>query len=320
MDLLNPYYFAISLRNFFYDKKVFKTCELDVPVISVGNLSVGGTGKTSLVRYIADHFSKSFHVCILSRGYKRKSKGTLLVSYKGDIKTNWEEAGDEAFMLAKVLKGVSVVVDENRCRGGAYAVNELKVDLIILDDGFQHRKLYRDVDLLLIKEKDLRDHLIPFGRLREPLSSISRANALILSYQDIKEWDYTFTKPVFKLYRRDWKIKDIWGNTLEEATEFEFITFAGLGDNEQFFKTLERMGLKIIKKLSFSDHYHYRDFKISPNYLYITTLKDVIKLPPYENVYYLDYSLEVPGLLDFLERAIIKSYRAGSSAGRATDS
>jgi tetraacyldisaccharide 4'-kinase len=320
LHLLNPYGFAVMLRNSLYDRKVFKACKLSIPVISVGNLCVGGTGKSSLVRYIAEHFSGKFHVCILSRGYKRKSKGTLLVSCRGDIKAKWEEAGDEAFMLAKTLRDVSVVVDENRCRGSSYAINKLGAELIILDDGFQHRKMHRDLDLLLIREKDLKDHLLPFGRLREPLSSIVRADAIILSYQDIKEWDIEVPKPVFKLYRKDWNVRDIWGNPLKGAENFEFIAFAGIGDNEQFFKTLERMRLKILKKLSFRDHYHYKNFKLSPNQLYITTLKDIVKLPPYENIYYLDYSVDVPGLLDFVEGAIIKFDRAGSSAGRATDS
>ncbi|MEZ0361767.1 MAG: tetraacyldisaccharide 4'-kinase [Hydrogenobacter sp.] len=320
LDLLNPYLWAVNLRNFLYDRNVLKVCKLGIPVISVGNLSVGGTGKSSLVRYISEYLSKKFHVCILSRGYGRKTKGTLLVSYKGELKVGWEEAGDEPFMLAKVLKGVSVVVDEIRCRGGFYAVEKLRAEILILDDGFQHRRIYRDFDILLLKKEDLKDHLLPYGRLREPLSSLFRADAIVLSYQELNEWDIKLEKPVFKLYRKNWRILDGEGNPVHELKNLEVIAFAGLGDNEQFFKTLDNLGIKVIKKISFKDHYDYKDLKLSQDKLYITTLKDIVKLPSYKNVYYLDYSLDVPGLIELLENAIIRRHRAGSSAGRATDS
>jgi len=256
------------------------------------------------VRHLAQNLSKEFHTCILSRGYKRKSKGTLLVSYKGDIKTHWEEAGDEPYMLAEVLRDVSGVVDEQRCRGGLFATKELKAEVVILDDGFQHRRIYRDIDLLLIKEKDLKDHLLPFGRLREPLTSLKRASAVILSYQDVKEWDIKVDKPTFKLYRKDWKVVNSLGYAVENFQEMEFIAFAGLGDNEQFFKTLEKLGIKVVKRLSFRDHHDYRDFKLLRDKLYITTLKDAVKLPQAENLYYLDYSIEVEGLLEFVLKAL----------------
>ncbi len=320
LDLTNPYSWAVSLRNLLYDWGVFRVCKLGVPVISVGNLSVGGSGKSSLVRYLAQHLADKFHVCILSRGYKRDSKGTKVVSYRGDLMVSWKEAGDEPFMLAKVLKGVSLVVDEDRCRGGAFAVKELGAEVIILDDGFQHRRLYRDLDILLLKEGDLKDHLLPFGRLREPAFSIHRADALVLSYQDIKEWDVKLPKPTFRLWRKDWRILDSQGRVLNDWRGLEFIAFSGLGDNEQFFKTLERLGVKVVKKLSFRDHYHYKDMKLSEDHLYITTLKDLVKLPPNKNIYYLDFSIEVPGLMELVESVIIRERRAGSSAGRATDS
>ncbi|MFN3814356.1 MAG: tetraacyldisaccharide 4'-kinase [Aquificaceae bacterium] len=299
--LLNPYFWVVGLRNLLYEKRLFSVCKLPATVISVGNLSVGGSGKSSLVRFIAKNLADRFHVCILSRGYKRRTRGTFVVSYRGNVMCGWEEAGDEPYMLAKMLRNVSIVVDEKRCRAGMYAVKELKADVLLLDDGFQHRRIYRDLDLLLLKEKDIREFLMPFGRLREPLSSIKRAHALVLSYQDIKEWSLSFEgKPTFKLYREDWTVFNVEGKPVHDLSNAEFVAFAGLGDNEQFFKALEKLGLKIVKKLSFRDHHSYSGFVLSKDMLYITTLKDMVKLAPHKNLYYLDYSVRVPGLMELV--------------------
>ncbi len=304
LNYLNPYFYIISIRNFFYDKKFFKSYKLSVPVISIGNLSVGGTGKTSIVRYLCENLADNFHIGILSRGYKRKSKGTLIVSYKGKIQENWKRAGDEPFLLAKIFekKGlqISIVVDENRVRGGEKAVKELGVDLIILDDGFQHRRLKRDLDIVLIKKDDLKNRVLPFGRLREPLTSLKRADAIVLTYQDYQPFDYSLQdKPIFKLYRKNWRVLNY---KLEEINpkDKEFIAFCGLGDNRQFFITLKRLNLKIKKMISFPDHYDYSNFTLSPDESYITTLKDGIKLESKENLFFLDFSIEVKGLKEFI--------------------
>ncbi len=300
---MNPYAWAIKLRNLLYDKGLLKSHRLSVPVISVGNLSVGGSGKTSLVLYLARHLQERKHVCILSRGYKRRTKGTLLVSYKGKLLCGWEESGDEPYMMASLLTSSSVVVDEDRYRGGLYAVRELGAQVILLDDGFQHRRLFRDLDIVVLKERDLRDRLLPFGRLREPVSSLRRAHALVLSYQDVKEWDYKTDIPTFKLYRANWRVCDEEGKEVDVKGR-EFMAFAGLGDNGQFFKTLEKLEVKMKKRLSFPDHYHYRDFNLERGQEYITTLKDFVKLKNREGVYYLDYDVKVEGLLEFVEERL----------------
>ncbi|WP_448587844.1 tetraacyldisaccharide 4'-kinase [Thermocrinis sp.] len=303
------------LRNWLYDKRVFKSYSLDVPVVCVGNLSVGGSGKTSLVRFLANALSEKLHVVVLLRGYRRKTKGLVVASYKGKVKASLEEVGDEAYMLSKVLKNSSVLVCEDRYAGGTFAVKELSAELVILDDGFQHRRLKRDLDLVLLKERDLKDRLLPFGRLREPVSSLRRADAVVLSYQDVKEWDFSFEKPVFKLHRTNWRVVSSEGRVVDYMDK-TFIAFCALGENQQFFQTLKRLGVKTEKALSFPDHYEYKNFKLEKKRLYLTTLKDFFKLEPSENLYYLDFDVRVDGLLEF----IINSIRAGSSAGRATDS
>lgn len=157
LKFLNPYFYFLKARNFAYQINLFKSYKLEVPVISVGNLSLGGTGKTSLIRFLCEKFSPQYHVVVLSRGYKRKSKATLVVAFKGKLLENWEKAGDEPYLLAKIAESkglkVSVVVDEDRVRGGKLAIKELQGELILLDDGFQHLKLKRNLDLVLIKKK-----------------------------------------------------------------------------------------------------------------------------------------------------------------------
>jgi len=279
-----------------------KTCSFSVPILCVGNLSVGGSGKTSLVRFLAQNLAEDYHTAVLLRGYKRSTKGSVVVSYRGEVRASWKEVGDEAHMLARLLKNVSVVVSEDRCLGAKLAVEELKAQLIILDDGFQHRRLKRDLDIVLLKEKDLKDRLLPFGRLREPLDGL-RAHAVVLTYQDLKEWEFKIEKPTFKLYRKNWRVVSKEGEVLDFKDK-SFIAFCGLGDNEQFFKTLERLGIKTEERLSFPDHYHYEGFKLQKGKFYLTTLKDFFKLEPTENLYYLDFDVEVPGLMDFVREKL----------------
>ncbi len=305
LDYVNPYFYIVLARNFLYQKRILKSFKVPVPVISVGNLSLGGSGKTSLVRYLCERLSPYFHIAILSRGYKRKSKGTVVVMEKGNLKVNWEEAGDEPYLLGKIFekKGikVSIVVDENRKRGSEIAVKELGAELILLDDGFQHLRLKRDMDLVLLKKNDLKDRVFPFGRLREPLSSLKRADAIILTYQEYQPFEFSFgNKRIFKLFRKEWKVLNKDLEEVQALENKEFIAFCGLGDNKQFFDTLEKLGLKIKKKMAFPDHYHYNNFRLNPEEDYITTLKDGVKFNFEDNLYFLDFEVSVKGLIEFI--------------------
>ncbi|MFN3976279.1 MAG: tetraacyldisaccharide 4'-kinase [Aquificaceae bacterium] len=307
-DLLSPYALAANIRNWLYDRGFIKTCKLPVLVISVGNLSVGGSGKSSLVRYIGKLFEERLHVCILSRGYRRKTKGTLLVSERGDIKVDWEDCGDEPYMLARLLPKASLVVDEDRCRGALFALHRLKPDLIILDDAFQHRRIHRDLDILLLKKGDFSERLLPFGRLREPLNSMERADVIVLSYAELEDFQWQHTKkPTLRMVRENWRVVRYFdGKCLEDFKNLSFVAFAGLGDNKQFFQTLQRLGIKTKKKLSFPDHYPYKSFELKEEEVYITTLKDAIKLKPAKNLYYLDFDVRVDGLEEILYNALGK--------------
>ncbi len=298
---------AVSIRNLLYDRGLLEVKKLPVPVVSVGNLSAGGTGKTSLVRFLAGELGRTLRVAVLLRGYRRKSKGTLVVSEWGELRTDLPSAGDEAYLLARLLPYASVVVSEDRYSGGVLAVEGLGAQLVILDDGFQHRRLYRDVDIVLLRKRDIGDRLLPAGLLREPIENLSRADAIVLSYQDVEPFDFSYgEKPIFKLFRdfcclRNYGMERI---PLEEAKDREVVAFSGLGSNEQFFRVLEKLGFKLKERLSFPDHYHYRDFRVKEGEIYITTLKDLFKLPPSDNVLALDFELEVPGLIPFLKERI----------------
>jgi len=294
---------AVFLRNSMFDKDLLEVRRLPVPVVSVGNLSAGGTGKTSLVRFLARRLGERWRVAVLLRGYRRESEGLVVVSDGEKVRVDVRRAGDEAFLLGRTLRGVPVIVCASRFRGGLYAVENLGADLILLDDGFQHRRLHRDVDIVLLKKRDLNDRLLPAGLLREPLNSLRRADALVLSYQETDPFEFSFEdKPVFRMFREFCCLlrSDFSRASLRELEDREVTVFAGLGDNEQFFRTVESLGLKIRRRISLPDHYHYRDFRLRREEIYLTTPKDMVKLPPHENLYALDFRLRVEGLLEFV--------------------
>ncbi|MCS7150262.1 MAG: tetraacyldisaccharide 4'-kinase [Caldimicrobium sp.] len=308
LEILNPYLWIVSLRNSLYDCGLIRVKRLPVKVISIGNLSCGGTGKTTLTRYLAEKLSQTLKVGILLRGYKRKTIGYREVLSRGELRASLEEAGDEAYLLAYLFRGhhkVSVSVCEDRVVGGEKMCEDLEIEVLLLDDAFQHRRIHRDLDMVLIKKQDLSDKLLPFGRLREPLTSLKRAQALILTYQEIYPFDFNFhDKPIFKMYRTKWKILD---HSLREITAADLpplISFSGLGFNSQFREIVNRLNLKIKDFYFFPDHYDYRNFKLQPEEKYLTTLKDFVKLTPSPNLYLLDFEVEVPGLLDYVMKRL----------------
>src|SRR5262249_39629877 len=154
-----------------YEYNFFKARSLATPVISVGNLTVGGTGKTPCVAFLAKFLREAGQsVAILSRGYKRESKGRVFVSNGSEILCGPRESGDEPFLLAKSCPGAQVVVDQDRYAAGKWLEERSSVSVFILDDGYQHLRLARDLNLLLIDASEPLDQakMIPYGRLREP--------------------------------------------------------------------------------------------------------------------------------------------------------
>jgi len=188
--------FAVSLlygsivrtREFFYQKKIFKSRKLPCKVISVGNLTVGGTGKTPMTIHLARRLScQGYKTAVISRGYGgRSEKSAAIVSDGQQILLQSDEAGDEPFMIARNLKHIPVIVGQNRVKAGWLAIEKFAPDVIVLDDAFQHLKLVRDIDLVLLDYRRPygNNHLLPRGTLREPISALARADAFILTRCD----------------------------------------------------------------------------------------------------------------------------------------
>ena len=291
------YWLIVFWRNVLYNYNFFISRKLPCKVISVGNITTGGTGKTPAVINLAKYFlSKEHKVAILSRGYGRKTAGTQEVSDGKRIRGDWVNFGDEPTLMARKLPGVPVVVDENRHRGGLYIIEKFKSDLIILDDAFQHRALERDIDIVLIncKDKKIVHRMFPYGSLREPIKSLKRANFIILSKSNINQpssylIDLTnkIDIPIF-FSNFNYNIlisKD--GKEMQPNQRLKVLALSGIADSESFHQMIVDNNLNIVKKLSFSDHHKYcqadidniKNQKKDTRFdIVITTEKDMIKI------------------------------------------
>lgn len=295
------YGFLAYIRRKLYKKNILKQKKLPKPVISIGNLSVGGTGKTPITISISKYLkSKGLNVVVLSRGYKRKTKQTLIVSEEDK---GYEIFGDEPYLMFK--KGIPVVVSSSRYDAGILALEKLNPDIFILDDGFQHFQLYRDIDILVIdlNKPFWEDKLLPFGRLREPKRFYKYADLFLITKWKTKKEKLKklkeFNKPYFLTEEKINRLTDF-----KKVYDFDIlkdkkiIAFAGLGNNKYFFETVKNLAkeynFKIEKFLDFPDHYNYKNFKKEENKIYITTEKDLIKFKDKKNIYALEYQIEIP--------------------------
>jgi tetraacyldisaccharide 4'-kinase len=179
VDILNPYVWVMTVRRILYHKGSLPSTKVSVPVISIGNITTGGSGKSPIAKLIAEYLRDSLgkKPAIVMRGYKRKSKGFLLVSDSRQILADINQSGDEAQSFARELGGVMVVCDEDRASGAKKAIAS-GADVILLDDGYQHMALKRDLNILLI-DKHSHQHVIPFGKNREDITSSSDADIII---------------------------------------------------------------------------------------------------------------------------------------------
>lgn len=303
---------GVGLRNKCFDWGIFRSENLRVPTISVGNLTVGGTGKTPLVAHIARYLQqKGKHVAILSRGYKRESTGFVLVSDGHNIIADETQSGDEPLELARQLPGVVVAVDEKRARAGKRVLEMFSIDAFILDDGFQHRTVRRDVDIVTIPAsldkahsfgRVPRSHLIPAGGRREPLGSLKRASHLVFtrakdlgsSANVLEEMQNRFRRfTVADVSAVDFQVRTLirLSDRKEEdpkrvVGKMAFL-FCGIADPENFFQLATHLGLEVVWTKSFADHYRYEAqdlvrlgnrFPASGAELMLTTMKDAARL------------------------------------------
>ena len=239
---------AAALRNTLYDRGVLSSRRLEQPVVSVGNLSVGGSGKTPFVIALGELLqTRGIRFDVLARGYRRKTRGVLVVEKDG----NAADFGDEPLLIARRL-GVPVIVGESRYDAGRVAERKFQPQLHILDDGFQHRSLARDFDIVLLTEPDFDDRLLPSGRLREPLSSLQRADALVLP------WNFSAKTSAIESFARQGKL--IWRMQREiviPAAPAAPIVFCGIARPQQFFAQVRAAGIAPAAEVEFRDHHTY---------------------------------------------------------------
>ena len=245
MNPLSALYGAgVGLRNRLYDSGTLRTHKLQGPVVSIGSISVGGAGKTPFLIMLGELLKqRGIAFDVISRGYGRKSKGVRLVNPAGSP----QEFGDEPLLIARKL-GVPVIVGEDRYAAGQSAEKKFGPQAHLLDDGFQHRRLARDFDIALITECDMNDTLLPSGRLREPLSSLTRASALAF----IHDGSAAQIPETGDAYR--WRV--VRGIVVPETTNLYF-AFCGIARPAKFFTELGKAGVRVVATHAFRDHHAY---------------------------------------------------------------
>jgi tetraacyldisaccharide 4'-kinase len=282
--------FVRSRRRYFQRRPDLRR-RLDAPVISVGNLTVGGSGKTPLVAEIARLLiAMGERPSILSRGYARTapSDGVVVVSDGRDLKTDVAHAGDEPYMLARAVPGAAVVVNASRYLAGRVAESQLGCTVHLLDDGFQHLQLVRDIDLLVAPPADFANtRTLPFGRFREPIEAAGAADALLVPVSDAS----------------DDSSRDAMAERLNVKTAFSFtrtvapppdslrllgvFAFAGIAKPDDFFAELERAGWQLAGRRAFADHHVYsarelealqRQAQACAAASLVTTAKDAVRV------------------------------------------
>lgn len=294
----------MCLRAHLYEKGVLPSKSLPCRVVSIGNIIAGGTGKTPMTMMVSQMIrDMGYRVVVVSRGYRgRMENRGGVVSDGHTVFKGPGDAGDEPFLMANLLKGIPVIVGKHRFEAGLMAVRRFKPDVIVLDDAFQHIRLKRDLDLVLLDSRSpfSNGHLLPRGLLREPASALRRADAIIFTrghgavppsildgsqrHRPVFFADHT---PVVGM------IDTGEEGTCRHVMELSFledkkaVAFSGLGDNEQFFNSLEQAGSEIVHTFSFPDHHRYRlrdldriaeTAKEKGARILVTTMKDYVKI------------------------------------------
>jgi tetraacyldisaccharide 4'-kinase len=299
LRIAEPFYAAVtSLRNRFYDAGIFRVHHASRPVISVGNITTGGTGKTPIVRWLVEK--------LLAAGPR---PAVLLRGYKG---------GDEQRMLQSQLPGVIVEANPDRVEGARFAIEKDRgIGIFVLDDGFQHRRLHRDFDLVLIDASNPFgfDHVLPWGLLREPLGGLARADAFLVTHSELPlsrqaaEILARYGKPIFRCRHVLTNVSELNGKKV--------FAFCGIGNPAAFDRQIESAGMIRIGSHWFGDHHHYsagdlrmlREISTGAEML-VTTQKDAVKLPKNDlPIFIAELAIQFEaddesGLLDQIARSI----------------
>ncbi len=296
------YGWAASLRGAGYRRGWLEQKRLNRPVVSIGNLTTGGTGKTPLVAYVAKLFlQRGLRPVILTRGYRRREKSLVAFDPADNSSPDPRKMGDEPALLAAALPAVPVVVCADRFRAGRVAEERFNPDVHLLDDGFQHLRLARDLDLVALDvTQELSDRfLLPAGRLRERCSALRRAHILVLTRVDFNDRDAFATRlkrlglkaPVFHSRTRLTGFVEIRTGRLlppDALRGGRLFAFCGIGNPQAFFRDLRRWGLELACERIFRDHHAYSEDDVASIMLsartsgasaLITTEKDAMNVP-----------------------------------------
>ena len=310
--------FVTDIRNKLYDCNFLKSEKINVPVISVGNLSTGGTGKTPMVDFIIYNLKRDYNISVLSRGYNRKSKGFIEIKNSD----NPSLVGDEPFLIKSNHSEVPVFACEDRVEGAKKIISENNTNLILLDDAFQHRKISRNLDIVLTDYNNLfyKDYLLPYGNLRESRNNINRADVIIVTKCPL---DFNKADAI--------KIKNQINPKKTQSLFFSQIKYSEklFGFKELSFKSIRNSKLTLVTGIAnsqplkeylkknnvnfdhfdYPDHYNYsrkdvnKILATTKNNIILTTKKDYYKLSQFkiDNLLYIDIEVEfLDGKQEFL--------------------
>lgn len=296
----------VRTGNALYRREVFRALRVDAPVISVGNLTTGGTGKTPLVEWIARELAANGRrVCILTRGYRRESSGRVIVSNGNEIFVDANLAGDEPFLLAENLKGeAAVVCDADRVAAAIWAKENLRANTFVLDDGFQHQRIARDLNIATIDATNPwgNGRLLPAGILREPRAALARADCVVITRADDPRQVASVQEEIGRLapnasvFTCRTELKGLHPlhateNTTETLDGVQFGAFCAVGNPESFFSLLRANGYQVQSTRAFRDHHKYSASEIANIAReaiaanaegLLTTTKDAVKLRSFD--------------------------------------
>ena len=307
LHLLSVVYATVmAIRARFYQTGIFRSRALPCRVVSIGNITAGGTGKTPMAIFVARTIKKlGYRVVVISRGYKgRMERSTGVVSDGRTVFLGPDDAGDEPYLIATALTDIPVVVGGDRYQAGMLAMQRFSPDVIVLDDAFQHLRLKRDLDIVLLDHYAPlgNGYVLPRGRLREPISALCRAHALVFTRSDDAA-----RPPLPPLEHRDrpvfhsihvpviQSVSTTDGFPFDETSGLsalegrKAVAFSGLADNDQFFDSMKQSGCRLLHQFAFPDHHPYDEKDMQRIFqkavtkgaeILITTAKDWVKVQP----------------------------------------
>ncbi len=309
--LLLPFTFIYRIIIFFWDIYWRSKKPVAVParVISVGSITIGGAGKTSVAGYIAQNLLfRGKNAVVVARGYRRRESKPVILT--ADSYRSWEACGDEPAALIKSVPGLAIYIDSDKTAAAEKASRDGR-EIIIIDDGFQHRKLARDIDIVCLDGMNPfgNGFLMPSGRLREPKESLSRADIVIVidGPSDVSGYEMNIPQgiPVFRGKKIIVSAVSLGGDRIS-LKESKVLAFCGLGNPESFRRSLLETGCDIVELLAFRDHHRYNPsdlkrligrYRENDAQHIVTTLKDAVKLekiwPQSQPLYYLVIKIEL---------------------------